>query len=99
MKKNECAQEMILDLVMRHGCEVRIRPHVVGLRAVEIVIHHRGEFSSIAIDLERIEWMKDHQEEAVCREIEMAAIDLFRLPYREMIDKHFHAKKDGDGNG
>lgn len=98
MKKNECAQEMILDLVLRHGCEVRIRPYVGGGRAVEMVIHHRGAFSSTAIDLNRIEWMKDHQEEIVCREIERTAMDLFRLPYREMIDKHFKAKMDGDGN-
>ena len=61
MKKNECAQEMILDLVIRHGCEVKLRPYVGGGRAVEIVIQHRGAFSSTAIDFERIGILKDHQ--------------------------------------
>lgn len=89
MKKNECAQEMILDLVIRHGCEVKIRPYVGGGRAFEIVIQHRGAFSATAIDLERIGILKDHQEEIVCRDIERAAMELFRLPYREMFDKHF----------
>lgn len=94
MKKNECAQEMILDLVIRHGCEVKIRPHVRGGRAVEIVIQHRGAFSATAIDLERIEMMRGHQEEMVCREIDRAAMDLFRLPYREMFEKHFSKEND-----
>ena len=90
MKKNECAQEMILDLVIRHGCEVKIRPYAGGGRAVEIVIQHRGAFSATAIDFERIGILAEHQEEIVCREIERAAMELFRLPYREMMEKHFH---------
>ncbi len=90
MKKNDCAQEMILDLVIRHGCEVKLRPYVGGGRAVEIVIQHRGAFSATAIDLERIGMLEDHQEEIVCREIERTAMELFRLPYREMFEKHFH---------
>ena len=80
---------MILDLVIRHGCEVKIRPHVGGGRAVEIVIQHRGAFSATAIDLEQIGMFKANQEEIVCREIERTAMDLFRLPYREMFEKHF----------
>ena len=92
MKKNECAQEMILDLVMRHGCEVRIRPYVGGGNAIEIVVHHRGAFSSVAIDFERIGLFKERQEEMVCRELELTAMELFRLPYREMMKKHFCAE-------
>ena len=93
MKKNECAQEMILDLVMRHGCEVKIRPCVGGGRAVEIVIAHRGAFSAVAIDLERMGIFRERQEEMVCREIEQTAMELFRLPYREIMEKHF-SKED-----
>lgn len=94
MKKNECAQEMILDLVMRHGCEVKIRPYVGGGRPVEIVIQHRGAFSATAIDLEKTGMFKANQEEIVCREIERTAMDLFRLPYREMFEKHFSKEND-----
>ena len=89
MKKNECAQEMILDLVIRHGCEVKLRPYVGGGRAVEIVIQHRGAFSAVAIDFERMAMLRDHEEELVCREIERAVMELFRHPYQEMMKKHF----------
>lgn len=96
MKKNECALEMILDLVMRHGCEVKIRPYAGGGRAVEIVIQHRGVFSANAIDLEKIGMLKANQDEIVCIEIERTAMDLFRLPYREMFEKHFR-KENNNG--
>ena len=89
MKKNECAQEMILDLVMRNRCEVSLRPVIGNEQAVEIVIRHRGASSGTVIDFERIGLFKERTEEIVCREIDRTAMDAFRYPYRKMFDKHF----------
>lgn len=93
MKKNECAQEMILDLVMRNRCEVSLRPVVCSEKAVEIVIRHRGSSSGTVIDLERIGLFKERTEEIVCREIERTAMDAFRFPYCEMLAKHFREEE------
>jgi hypothetical protein len=89
MKKNECAQEMILDLVMRHGCEVSIRPVAGNGKAVQIIIRHREVSAGTVIDLEQIGRDGGRAEEIVCRAIERTAMAAFRHPYREMLKKHF----------
>ena len=89
MKKNECAQEMILDLVMRHGCEVSIRPVAGNGKAVQIIIRHREVSAGTVLDLEEIGSFRERREEIVCWEIERAAMNAFRHPYREMLEKHF----------
>lgn len=90
MKKNECAQEMLLDLVMRHGCEVKIRPYPDVFRsAIEIVLAKEKRYASAVIDLTNMPCERIRQEEIVCRIIERTIVELFRDPYREMMDKHF----------
>lgn len=94
MKKNECAQEMILDVVLRHGCEVKIRPRpgLIG-NVIEIVFRHGDVKSAVTIDLEKLPYGISG-EEIACRSIERAIADLFRYPYREMVYKRFH--KEGE---
>lgn len=94
MKKNECAQEMILDLVMRHGCEVKIRPLPSQQMGIEVVISHRGYHSAVAIDLVQMQLHSIPTEEIVCREIARAANDLFRYPYEQMMEKHFRKEDE-----
>ena len=95
MKKNECAQEMILDLVRRHGCSVTIRPSSYRYRdAIDIVISQDNYHSSVAIDLNALSWGGEDPDECVCRMIERTADELFRAPYREMMDKHFHKENE-----
>lgn len=80
---------MILDLVMRHGCEVSLRPVAGNGKAVQIIIRHREVSAGTVLDLEEIGLFRENREEIVCREIEMAAMHAFRHPYREMLEKHF----------
>lgn len=96
MKKNECAQEMILDLVMRHGCEVKIRPLPSQQMGIDVVISHRGYHSAVAIDLGQMQLCAIPTEEIVCRDIARAADDLFRHPYEQMMEKHFRKGEDHD---
>ena len=56
-----------------------------------MVISHDGYHSAVAIDLDQLSYIDaGRQEKMVCHMIENAAIDLFRYPYREIMDKHFH---------
>ncbi len=97
MKKNRCAQEMILDLVMRHECTVKIRPPMMRhVPEVELIISRDEYYASATIDLERVSLIEGQQEEMVCRIIERAAADLFRYPYKRMIEKHFHKEAEKD---
>lgn len=90
MKKNECAQEMILDLITRHGCEVKLYPHADKYRnAIEIVISHKGYHSGIVVDLNLPSYPSIPWEEIACREIARAAEKLFGYPYEQMMKKHF----------
>ena len=96
MVKYECAQEIILDLVMRYGCEVKIKPHPYLIQnAIEVVIYHNDINATVTIDTSRTSPFISN-EEIACRAIMRATMDLFRYPYDRIYDKHFG---DGDGNG
>lgn len=83
MKKYECAQEMILDLVNRYGCEVKIRPAVPCSRnAIEIAIS-RDDIRSAT----KIEMCPPPSETHVCSLIYRTAMELFKYPLDRIIEK------------
>ncbi len=98
MKKNECAQEMILDLVMRLGCEVILRPTKMphGM-ALDVTIRHKGMSENAIIDLDRIGFCAKDAERIVCEILLRAIVKLFRFPYDMIIEKHFG--EEGEDNG
>ena len=90
MKKNECAQEMILDMVMRLGCEVILRrtkmPHG---EVLDVTIRHKGISEKAIIDLDRIGFCAKDAERIVCEILIRTISKLFRFPYDMIIEKHF----------
>jgi len=95
MKKNECAQEMILDLVMRMGCEVILRPvQTPTVKALEIVFRHKGYSEATIIDFERLGYCAADAERITCEIISRSITRLFRFPYDRMIEKHFREGAD-----
>lgn len=90
MKKNECAQEMLLDFVMRMNGEVVLRPvRHPGGEGLELVLRHKGYNASTIIDFSRLGYCAADAERITCEIIRMELCKLFRLPYDEIMDKHF----------
>ena len=74
MDKNESPQELILDLVLRRGCEVTIRPIPQAPTAFYICLRHDGKqiihgFETLCLD-------KETRERTFCHTIERAAAEL-----------------------
>lgn len=95
MKKNECAQEILLDLVMRMGCQVTLRPvQTPTVKALEIVIRHKGYSEAAIIDFERLGYCAEDAERIACDIILRSITRLFRFPYDRMVEKHFREEAD-----
>lgn len=86
MDKNESPQELILDLVLRRGCEVTISHVPKTPSAIYIGIRHKDKqiiqgFETICLD-------KKTRDQAFCHTIERAAVQLLGTDYRRTVHRN-----------